>query len=371
MPDIKTLILCVDRDDDIGFKANITEPVLGRGDCLDAASRHALADPEDSDVNAIFQGLKTFDELKAKGENVYISVIGGSFTNELEGDRRIAKELRKIVWDNEITDCILVTDGAEDEFVLPIIQSVVDVRSIQRVIVKQMPNLESTYYIIKKFLDDPQIAKTFLVPVGIAMLLYAVANLFGNPEIAVVIVVGVLGIFLLFKGFGIDEYFSLALNALHSSFLGGRFTFVAYISAILIGIIGIILGLTSFLEWYTAEQGVIFYLLTFIYGSIAYFTAAALIASVGKIIDIYLNDITALPRYIAIPFFAGAIGIIAYGASIYVIAISSAIEFPFMGIEGVRTIIYTTSIGLVIAAVGMYLQKYLTKWTQKKISSEL
>ncbi|MBN2733419.1 MAG: DUF373 family protein [Methanomicrobiaceae archaeon] len=368
MPDVKTLILCVDRDDDIGLKAKITEPVLGRDNCLDAANRLALADPEDSDVNAIFQGLKIFDELKAKGEDVYISVIGGSYSNEIEGDRRISYELGKIVWDNEINECILVTDGAEDEFVLPIIQSVVDVKSIQRVIVKQMPNLESTYYIIKKFLDDPQIAKTFLVPVGLAMLLYAVANLLGSPEIAVVIVVGVIGIFLLFKGFGVDEYFSYAFNALHSSFTGGRFSFIAYISAIIIGTIGIIIGFTSLLEWYTADQGIIFYLLTFVYGSIGYFTIAALIASVGKIIDVYLNDITALGRYIAIPFFAVSVGIIAYGASIYIIAVSSNLEFPFLGIEGIRAIVYTTSIGLILAAIGIYFQKYISRWTHKKIN---
>lgn len=366
MPDIKTLILCVDRDDDIGFKANIKEPVFGRDNCLDAANRLALADPEDSDVNAIFQGLKTFDELKEKGEDVYIAVIGGSHTNEIEGDRRISFELGKIVWDNEINECILVTDGAEDEFVLPIIQSVVDVKSIKRVIVKQMPNLEGTYYIIKKFLDDPEISRIFLVPVGVAMLIYAIANLFGNPEIAIVIVVGVLGIFLLFKGLGIDEYFNYTINALQTSFVGGRFTFIAYISALLMGIIGFILGLTSLLEWYSADQGILFYMLSFIYGSVGYFTAAALIASIGKLIDIYLNDIAALGRYIAIPFFIGSVGVIAYGASIYILAISSSLEFPFLGIEGVRTIIYATIIGLLIAGTGMYLQKYVAKWTRIK-----
>ncbi|MBP2132566.1 putative membrane protein [Methanomicrobium sp. W14] len=371
MPDVKTLILCVDRDDDIGFKANINEPVVGRDNCLNAANSLALSDPEDSDVNAMFQALKTYDELKAKGEDVYISVIGGNHTNEIEGDRRISQELGKIVWENEINECILVTDGAEDEFVLPIIQSVVDVKSIQRVIVNQMPNLEGTYYIIKKFMDDPKVARTFLVPIGLAMLLYAIANLMGTPEIAVVIVVGVLGLFLLFKGMGIDEYFNYALNALHSSFLGGRFTFIAYISAILIGIIGVIIGLTSLLEWYSVEQGILFYLLSFTYGSIAYFTIAVLIASIGKIIDIYLNDITILGRYISIPFFVTAVGIIIYGASIYILAVSSNLDFPFLGIEGVRVIVYTTSIGLILAATGMYLQKYIIKWTKIKLNSEL
>ncbi|WOF15968.1 DUF373 family protein [Methanoplanus sp. FWC-SCC4] len=366
MPDVRTLILCVDRDDDIGFKAGIKEPAFGRKECLDTANKLALADPEDSDLNAIFQGIKTYDELKAKEEEVFVAVIGGSHTNMIEGDRRISYELGKMIWEHEITECILVTDGAEDEFILPIIQSVVDVKSIQRVIVKQMPNLEGTYYIIKKLLDDPQIARTFLVPVGITMLLYAIANLIGSPQIAVIIVVGALGIYLLFKGLGIDEYFNYAVISLRNSLFGGRFTFVAYISAILIGLIGIILGLTSLLEWYTAEQGVLFYLLSFIYGSIGYFTIAALFASIGKIIDVYLNEPTALGRVIAIPFFVSSVGIIAYGASVYVLAIATDLDFPLPGIEGVRIIIYSTIAGLVFAASGMYSQKYISKWIKKK-----
>ncbi len=365
MENIRTLILCVDRDDDIGFKAGITSPPQGREKCLETAQKLAIVDPEDSDVNAIFQGIKTYDELSEKGEDVYITVIGGNHTNMLEGDRRIAQDLGKIVWDLEINECILVTDGAEDEFILPVIQSIVDVKSVQRVIVKQMPNLEGTYYIIRKLLDDPEIAKTILVPVGLAMLLYAVTNLLGYPGIAVVIVLGVLGLYLLFKGYGVDDYFEIAIRSLHSSFIGGKFTFVAYITAIVIGIMGIIIGLTSLLEWYTADQGILFYILAFVYGSIGYFTASALIASIGKIIDVFLNEIQSLGRIIAIPFFILAIGMIAYGASVYTLSVSTDLEFPVLGVEGVKLILYTTIAGLLCAGIGIYLQRYVTRWTKR------
>jgi putative membrane protein len=370
MPDERTLILCVDRDDDIGYKADVNEPAVGREKCLDAANRLALADPEDSDVNAIFQAIKTYDELSARGENVFVAVVGGSHTNMIDGDRRISHDLGKIVWDNEITECIIVTDGAEDEFVLPIIQASVDVKSVQRVIVKQMPNLEGTYYIIRKLLDDPKIARTFLVPVGLAMLLYAVANLLGSPEIAIVIVVGVIGVYLLFKGLGIDEYFGYAVNSLHKSFVGGRVTFVAYISALLIGSIGVIIGLTSLLEWYTPDQGLLFYLLSFVYGSIGYFTIAALTASIGKIIDVYLNEINALGRVIAVPFFIGAVGIIAYGASVYALSVGSSMDFPVLGVDSVRLIVYTTVIGLISASFGVYLQKYVSGWLKGAVEKD-
>lgn len=369
MENVRTLVLCVDRDDDIGFKAKVTSPPIGRDECLNTAERLAIIDPEDSDINSIFQAIKTYDELKKKGEDIYIAVIGGSQTNMLEGDRRIAHDLGKIVWDFEINECILVTDGAEDEFILPVIQSIVDVRSIQRVIVKQMPNLEGTYYIIKKLLDDPEISKTFLIPVGLAMLLYAVSNLLGYPGVAVVIVVGVLGLYLLFKGYGIDDYFGIAIKSLQSSFVGGKFTFVAYISAIVLGIMAIIIGLTSLLEWYTSEQGILFYILAFVYGSVWYFTASVLIASIGKIIDIFLNEIKSIGRIIAIPFFVIAIGLIAYGASVYILStFSTTMDFSVPGADGVKIIIYTTIAGLICAGFGIYLQKYITKWTKNLVN---
>jgi putative membrane protein len=119
----RTLILNVDRDDDIGFKADIVSPVIGRDACLDAAVRLALADAEDSDVNAIFQTIATYDRLKKEGENVQIALIGGNHFRFVEGDRKIGRELSAIISQEKITECILVTDGGEDEYVLPIIQS--------------------------------------------------------------------------------------------------------------------------------------------------------------------------------------------------------------------------------------------------------
>ena len=172
----RTLILCVDRDNDIGFKAGVQSPVVGRDECLDAAVRLGLKDPEDSDVNAIFQGVKIYDDRLAKGDDVRIAVVAGDHHNLIDGDRKIAEDLRKIVWDLEVVECILVTDGAEDEFILPVIQSRVSVTSVQRVIVNQMPNLEGTYYIIKKLLDDPKHAQSILVPVGLVMLVFALGS---------------------------------------------------------------------------------------------------------------------------------------------------------------------------------------------------
>lgn len=358
----RTLVLCVDRDDDLGFKAGIDGPIVGREACLHAATSLALADPEDSDVNAIFEAIKLYDELVRKEEEVAVAIICGNHMNLLEGDRRVASSLDAILSATDSTSCVVVTDGAEDEYVLPIIQSRVPVSSVRRVVVNQMPNLEGTYYILRRLLDDPKVSKIVLVPLGLAMLLYAVGYLLGYPEGATIVVIGVIGTYLLFKGMGIDEFFGYLVTSLRTSLHGGRFTFVSYIAAILLGIVGIILGLISLLEYYS-PFGIVIQMLAFIYGSIAWFTAAGLVASVGKIIDVLLNEREMIQRVVALPFFVLAIGTIAYGASIYILSISSEISgFPITSANGALYILFAIIGGLFCAFFGVYLQSFLGRW---------
>ena len=59
----RILILCVDRDDDLGKKAGIKTPVLGRDENLNAAIALALRDPEEADANAMFEGVRGYDRL--------------------------------------------------------------------------------------------------------------------------------------------------------------------------------------------------------------------------------------------------------------------------------------------------------------------
>src|SRR5512137_580240 len=266
----RTLVLSVDRDDDIGWKAKIDSPAVGREACLKAANTLALADPEDSDVNAIFSAIKIYDELTAKGEDTEIAVVAGNHLHMIDGDRRIATALEQVVREIGATNCILVTDGAEDEYVIPIIQSQIPVSSIRRVIVNQMPNLEGTYYILKKFLDDPKVARMVFIPLGLAMLLYAIAYLLDYPGVATIIVVGVIGAFLLYKGFGLDEIVHSIIDTLRISLQRGRFSFVTYTITILLVLMGIVNGFLTILNYYSTDFGVLYLLMLFIYGAISW-----------------------------------------------------------------------------------------------------
>ena len=362
----KTLVLCVDRDDDIGYKAKVESPVIGRAAALGAATSLALADPEDSDVNAIFQGIRIYDDLLARGEPAEIAVLAGNHTDMIQGDRKIGADLEEIVRSTGAGSSILVSDGAEDEFVLPIIQSRVPVSSVRRVIVSQMPNLESSYYTIRKLMDDPKISRVFLAPVGLALLLYAVATLLGYPEGATVIVLGVVGLYILFRVFGLDEAFGEGVTSLRSSLEKGRFSFVTSVSAIVLAIIGVVLGSASVLEYYNAEftMGIFLYIISFLYGSIGWFTASAIVLSVGKVIDAWLNDPAALPRIIVLPFFIGAIGLIAYGASVYTLSVSNLLTFPYTPSQGSQLITLSVVVGFLVALVGVYIQSAIGRWTK-------
>ncbi|HJX55446.1 MAG TPA: DUF373 family protein [Methanoregula sp.] len=354
----RTLVLSVDRDDDIGWKAHIESPAIGRAACLKAANTLALADPEDSDINAIFSAIKIYDELTEKGEETAIAVVAGNHLHMIEGDRRIATSLEQVIQETQATNCILVTDGAEDEYVIPIIQSRIPVSSIRRVIVNQMPNLEGTYYILKKFLDDPKISRMVFIPLGLAMILYATAYLLDYPGVATIIVVGVIGAYLLYKGFGFDEIVHSIMDALRISLSRGRFSFVTYTTTILLIIIGFTVGFINVLKFYSTDGslGLVLYLMTFIYGSIEWLIVAGLVTSVGVIIDVYANERESLGKVIVFPFFVIALGFILYGASVYIISVSGVPDFPLSADVAANNILYSTVIGIISAVVGVIIQ---------------
>lgn len=366
----RTLVLSVDRDDDIGYKADVASPVVGRAACLAAANALGLADPEDSDTNAIFQAVKIYDDLLSRGEDVEVALISGNHMHMIEGDRKIAASLEKVVAETGSTNCIVVTDGAEDEFVIPIVQSRIPVSSINRVIVNQIPNLEGTYYIVKKLLNDPKVARFVLVPIGLAMLLWGIAYLLDRPQIANFTVVAAIGIYLLYRGSGIDEVFSGFANALRTSLTRGKFSFFTYIAGILLVIVGVIMGLMNLLVYYI-EIGLLLYFLIFVYGAVLWLALAGIVSSIGIIIDNYFFDRESLGKVIVFPFFIGAIGLITYGASVYAIAMNNIPDFPYTTSSALSYILYGTLGGLICALSGIGIRYMVNRYLESQSTAEI
>lgn len=359
----RTLVLNIDRDDDIGFKADIESPVIGREACLNAAVRLALADPEDSDVNAIFQAISTFDQLKREGEDAYVAVIGGNHFRFIEGDRKIARLVEEVIRDTGVDQCILVTDGGEDEYVLPIIQKKVQISSIQRVVVSQMPNLEGTFYILKKFLSDPKVSKLVLVLPGLTLLLYAISYALNRPEIATSIIAAGIGGYLLYKGFSLDDLIRTEVLDLRSTLYRGRFSFVTYIGAILFAIIGVMEG-SSTLTAYWDGTGIFPMVMIFIWSAVLWFTLSGITTSLGSIIDSILYEKESINRSVIFSFFLSAIGVLTYGGTSYILSNLNLHKFPVTPNLGVSYIIQGALGGLICALVGIVLQHMVSRWAE-------
>ena len=167
----KTLVLVVDRDDDFGVKGKVNTPVIGVQNCLDAATAFGIADPEDSDLNALFAAVSVCLEIQEGGHEADGALSCGDEKVGHRSDLALVAQLEEVLDEIEPDSVVLVGDGAEDEYIYPIISSRAHVDSVRKVYVKQAPGIEGSFYIITKMLSDPGKRKRFLVPLGLIIVL--------------------------------------------------------------------------------------------------------------------------------------------------------------------------------------------------------
>ncbi|MGA8302910.1 MAG: DUF373 family protein [Thermoplasmata archaeon] len=199
------LVVCIDRDDDLGRKASVAGPVVGRANVLDAAVRLGTVDPEDSDTNALFAAVSLLDELRGAGEECEVCVLTGSGKVGVLSDRRIADQFDDVLGRIGALSAYLVSDGAEDEFLFPILASRVKVDGVRRVYVRQNASIESTYYTVVRALKDPKLRAKTVLPVALVLLILGVAAAASVLLWGVIGLAILLGIYLIFWTFDIDE----------------------------------------------------------------------------------------------------------------------------------------------------------------------
>jgi putative membrane protein len=206
------LVICVDRDNDVGKKAGISTPVVGRNACIEAAQRLALEDPEDADSNAIFSAIKTYEDLVSSGYKAQVITVAGVESRSVQGDEKIASEIKSVLKKFSADGAVIVSDGEDDEMVIPIIQNVIPVVSVQRVVMKVSRTIEHSYALFGKFLKmvvyDPRYSKFFLGVPGILLLIGGIGVLTGYTAEIFAVLVGILGGAFLIRAFDIDKAWS-------------------------------------------------------------------------------------------------------------------------------------------------------------------
>ncbi len=367
---MRTLIICIDRDNDLGEKAGVSSPIIGRATNIDAANKLASIDPEDSDINTIFGGINVYDKLIAENNDIEIVSIAGDKKVGVISDKKISEQLDGLLAQLKSERAILVSDGAEDESVLPIIESRIKVDSVHRIIVKQHENLESTYYIIKQALNDPKISSTFFMPLGLVFVIYAISLYAGHPEVAVIFITGAIGIYLLFRGLGLDDAFSDFKASFTDSFHSGKLTVIMYLAAIILSLIGTTRGAIELWNYYSQGiwSGVLILLMVYINVSTWWYVVAGVLISSGKIFDMYLVK-EKIGRLWSHPFFIVAGGILFWAGSTYILVITETLNsYPVFENES-RFLFSTVAGAIIIATIGAWLSVRLPK--NKKIAEDI
>jgi len=274
------LVICVDRDNDLYEKAKISGPLIGREKNLDGATRLALADPEDPDSNAIFYAIKILDQMKKEGNEAEIVTFTGDRNLGYSADKEVSAQLDKVVREFNPSSCVLVSDGASDEELVPIINSRLKIDSTKIVFIKQAKELEKTYFVLLEKMRDPYYAKIFIGIPALLILLFSISSALGLGWQPAGIIVGSL---LIIKGFGLDEVVFQTFKDF--SFSAEKTSSVAYIGGYALLVVALIISYQSFTEG-VSEGLANVKLVAFIAGSVSWTVLfAGLIFVVGKSAD--------------------------------------------------------------------------------------
>ncbi len=311
----KLLILCIDRDDDLGAKTGIKGPVIGREKVLDAAVKHGLADAEDTDFNTVFRAVKLFDEM-GKKYDLEVALLTGSRNVGIESDEEIKKQLDKVLSKSAAEYAVLVTDGAQDEHVMPIIQSRLKILSVSRVVVKQSEQLESAYYQIKDFLDntldDPRHARLFFGLPALLLILYAA---FGFSAQGLRAIAFFLAAYLFLKAFKLEEPIINAVSEMKVAMSDHRLAFFSYIVGLAFGAFGTYFGYLAAID--VKGLGIFHMAAYFVERSVFFYWLGSTIGWTGRNLSYKKRE---MGKIVAVPIFGFAVAFVIFAATQFIIA---------------------------------------------------
>ncbi len=297
------LILCADRDDDIGEKTELETPIIGREENLQAAIQLGLKDPEDSDTNSILSAISVYDDLKKKGEDVEIATVTGAPSIGYTSDTALGEEVDYVLENTNADSAVLVTDGAEDEYISPIVSSKIDISHIKTVYVKQSESVENLYYLFVKTFQEEKSKRKLLLPISLALLVYGffrmvalfsnlyiegIGALAGLPGFGIGVIFFVIGLYIIVRIFEVDRKairaFDTIQNAVRSGSVWLPFTAVSVL---------IVIG-SSLQGWNRINDELLSYpirsLVTFSSTVIWWWIGSVFLHELGRLIDTYIKQ---------------------------------------------------------------------------------
>ena len=314
---MKTLVLCIDRDNDVGEKTGLGSPIIGRKAVLDAAIELGLKDPEESDTNAILAGIKTLDNLKKEGKEAEVVLICGHKYLGEKADRAIAEQLDKVLDQIKPDRAILVSDSASDEAILPVLQSRVRVDHVRRFVVRQTADWQDKLYILMETVSDEKVRALIWVPVALIMLFYGTFALFGWPEGAVIhdiplgMILVLLGGLLLSRAMKLQERMMAYMTVLRRDMRTAKFSPIVSLVAMVFLLFGTFFSYEAVLNQQWSETAVAIVL--FCEAIIPWVVGALQFKIYGEFLDPYLRHQRVRWSLLLVALQIVAVGFIIYG----------------------------------------------------------
>jgi len=319
---VSTLVVCLYR----GPELDTDVPVVGEAAIEDLVTTVGVEDPEDPRVNCLLEGLRVARDID---DETIVAVLSGS-GDSVTYNRTVARQADELVETYAPDSAVVVVDSTEDERLVPIIESRVSVDAIDRVVVRQARDIESTYYLLKQFLADEELRKTVLIPLGLSLLAFPVLlAAFDSITVSVGAITTVVGLFILYKGLNVDSLLSALSTSIREALYAGKVSLVTYVVAGGLALVGVFVGVLEASSLEPETTGNLVLAMAFLHDSVPWLTVGALIASAGRLLDEIIREEEIGAAYINLPFVSVAVGLALRGFATYVIQRSDATD-PFV-----------------------------------------
>ena len=282
----RTLVIVVDRDDDLGVKAGLRGPIMGRRNVLAAALKLGIADPEESDTNAIFGALRQHDMLLEEysaDDAVDVAILTGDERVGLRSDRAIAQQLEDVIETFGPDSAVMVSDGAEDENLLPIIQSRLPIDHVRRVVVRQSKGLEGTYYYITKALEDPALQRRIVLPFAIVLVIIGLGIALGEPWLIGALPL-ILGGYLVARALGAETIINRIIAEMNSNTDGAMVSTVLWSVSLISLVLAAATGWDTYQDLLRQNVAMNIIILSVIESSLEWLIIGFLFAVIGGIV---------------------------------------------------------------------------------------
>ncbi len=305
---MKILVLCVDRDDDLGTKTGISGPVIGREENLKASVALGLADPEEVDANTILSGIQLYDGLIKRGMEAEIATISGDTHVGFQSDLILTTQLENVLEVVKPDRAILVSDGAEDEAIYPVISSRVKIDSVKRVYVKQSRSIEGTYYMIVRTLQDEKMRRRWIVPLSLVLIIWGLISVVVKlvqfqegdyrdigiiSQMAFGVIGVVIGLYLVGWAYRWAERTSERLDRLKRSIRQGSLAIPFAIVGLVLAVVGILIGYDMALTYNEGllphERSLAISILVFVSGCVWFIVFGVFAYESGKSVNAFLQ----------------------------------------------------------------------------------